>query len=364
MSDFTFEEPGEAGERRDFETSVGLCLSGGGFRAMLFHLGTLWRLNEVGWLPRLTRVASVSGGSITAGTLGASWGQLAFNDRGVSGSFASLVADPLLALASRTIDVPAVLLGPWCGGASRHLARTLDKRLFHGATLQDLPADGSGPRFIVLATNLGNGVLWRFSRAYMRDYLGASFPHPTLPLADAVAASSAFPPFLSPFRLTLPDRQRVTLTDGGVYDNLAVEPVVKRCRTIFVSDGGGPFPEQPSPARDWLFGTVRVLEVTSSQIARLRKRQVVGALASRRRVGAYCAIDADPSRFPHPAPALPTPPERTAELASLPTRFAALPTPIAHRLVNWGYAAADAVLRSYHDHTLTEPADFPLPDWV
>lgn len=38
-----------------------LCLSGGGYRAMLFHLGVLWRFNEAGWLPRLDRVSSVSG---------------------------------------------------------------------------------------------------------------------------------------------------------------------------------------------------------------------------------------------------------------------------------------------------------------
>ena len=32
------------------EGSRGLALSGGGFRATLFHLGTLWRLNELGLL--------------------------------------------------------------------------------------------------------------------------------------------------------------------------------------------------------------------------------------------------------------------------------------------------------------------------
>ena len=41
-----------------------LCLSGGGYRAMLFHLGVLWRLNDAGMLPELDRISSVSGGSI------------------------------------------------------------------------------------------------------------------------------------------------------------------------------------------------------------------------------------------------------------------------------------------------------------
>jgi NTE family protein len=51
----------------------GLCLSGGGYRAMLFHLGGILRLNEAGLLSRLSRISSVSGGSITAATLGTRW---------------------------------------------------------------------------------------------------------------------------------------------------------------------------------------------------------------------------------------------------------------------------------------------------
>src|SRR5262249_61574641 len=49
------------------EPGMALCLSGGGYRAMIFHVGVLWRLNEAGLLGSLKRVSSVSGGSITAG---------------------------------------------------------------------------------------------------------------------------------------------------------------------------------------------------------------------------------------------------------------------------------------------------------
>lgn len=52
---------------------IALCLSGGGYRAMLFHLGALFRLNEAGLLLKLTRVSSVSGGSITAAVLALKW---------------------------------------------------------------------------------------------------------------------------------------------------------------------------------------------------------------------------------------------------------------------------------------------------
>ena len=51
------------------EAGAGLCLSGGGYRAMVFHIGVLWRLYETGLLKSMKRISSVSGGSITAGVL-------------------------------------------------------------------------------------------------------------------------------------------------------------------------------------------------------------------------------------------------------------------------------------------------------
>ena len=54
----------------DFKTcKFGLAMSGGGYRATLFHLGALRRLNEIGWLKRIDRITSVSGGSLLLGFL-------------------------------------------------------------------------------------------------------------------------------------------------------------------------------------------------------------------------------------------------------------------------------------------------------
>src|SRR5438552_1583288 len=50
-------------------SGTALCLSGGGFRAALFHLGALRRLNELGILSRIDTITSVSGGSIIAAHL-------------------------------------------------------------------------------------------------------------------------------------------------------------------------------------------------------------------------------------------------------------------------------------------------------
>ena len=45
---------------------------------MLFHVGAIPRLNEAQLLPKLGRVSSVSGGSITAVVLGMNWRKLGF----------------------------------------------------------------------------------------------------------------------------------------------------------------------------------------------------------------------------------------------------------------------------------------------
>ncbi len=78
---------------------IGLCLSGGGYRAMLFHTGVLLRLAEFGYLGTvdrigkqgpmgsLMRVSSVSGGSIIAGALGLAWQDLQVDDEGVAQRF-------------------------------------------------------------------------------------------------------------------------------------------------------------------------------------------------------------------------------------------------------------------------------------
>src|SRR5262245_51808352 len=90
---------------------LALCLSGGGYRAMLFHLGALWRVNDAGLLVRLDRICSVSGGSITAGVLGLGWRHLAFGDAGVAPNFNQVVVEPVRRLAGRTVDVWAILAG-------------------------------------------------------------------------------------------------------------------------------------------------------------------------------------------------------------------------------------------------------------
>ena len=92
------------------EDGVGLALSGGGFRATLFHAGVLWRLNELGWLPRVDRISSVSGGSIAAAVLAKAWPSLTFVG-GIATNLVPGVVAPILDFTQRNVDKPSILKG-------------------------------------------------------------------------------------------------------------------------------------------------------------------------------------------------------------------------------------------------------------
>jgi NTE family protein len=354
------------------QNGVALCLSGGGFRAMLFHLGSLWRLNELGQLPALDRISSVSGGSIVAAALGLAWSKLDFDAAGVAQAFGPKVVEPVRNMACQTIDVPSVLTGllPW-GTISGNITAAYRTHLFGASTLQDLPVR---PRFIVNSTSVQSKALWRFSREYMGDYRVGKIANPTIELAVAVTASSAFPPFLSPVELKIAgadyaagsgmDLQRVPfttavfLTDGGVYDNLGLETAWKRCRTVLVSDGGGLTADEAQPERDWARHSYRILTLLDNQVRDLRKRQLIGSFQDGTRLGAYWGIRTDISNYGL-ADSLPFPHADSLLLARTPTRLAAIDATRQEQIINWGYAVADAALRAHLNPAFPKPTKLP-----
>src|SRR5262249_9918236 len=263
-------------------------------------------LNQLGYLPKLLRISSVSGGSITAGVLGLNWKSLQFDATGAApeNQFVSLVVDPIKRLATRTIDLESIVGGLLLPGSiADKVAGEYRDHLFGKSTLQDLPDQ---PRFVFNATNVQSGALWRFSKPFMADYRVGLIKNPPIDLAVAVAASSAFPPVLSPIELKLrpsdfvpnsglslqkePFTSSVVLTDGGVYDNLGLETVWKSYDTVLVSDGGGGFQAEGEPKRDWIQHTVRILNVIDNQVRSLRKRQVIDSFKAGARKGTYWGI--------------------------------------------------------------------------
>lgn len=375
-----------AEERPKPEHGIALCLSGGGYRAMLFHLGALWRLNELGYLPKIRRVCSVSGGSITAGALGVAWNALDFTGRepDVAANFNEKVVLPVRQLARRTIDWVATASGllSFVGFASSSavVSRAYRRHLYGRHTLQALPARRDGPEFCIVAANLQSGVLWHFTRDFAGDYLVGWMPKPEIGIAEAVAASSAFPPFLAPAVFNIEGKmrrsrlsrlhdgefiKRAVLADGGVYDNLGLEPAWKYFDTILASDGGMKLVPIERPRFNWLSQLLRVRDIADHQVRGLRSRWLVGSYRARpgdenHREGAYWGIRTTISEYG--VETLECPPSRVALLANVQTGLSRIEDPTQERLINWGYAVCDAAMRAHVDPAASKPSDFPYPD--
>lgn len=362
------------------QPGIGLALSGGGFRATLFHLGSLWRLNELGLLRRLSMVTSVSGGSITAGVLAHRWRRLTFDAASVATNFRDEVAAPLRAFCTRHVDLAAGLAGllPGVSGA-RIAASRYRQHLFGEATLQALPDAGPlAPRFLFYATSLQSGASVRLSKEYLADYKVGMLPAPEVRLADAVAASSAFPPVLSPMVIRTDAakwvdlagtqvfgdpafRSRLVLTDGGVYDNLGLEAIWDRYETVLVSDAGAPLTHEARPSAVWAWLTARVQNLLSEQARAIRKRQLIAAFRRQVCRGTYWGIATHINDYRLPT-AMTRDSAFTASLKSIRTRLNPFSPLEQGCLINWGYALADAALRR---HVLPggDPGQWPDPSY-
>jgi NTE family protein len=368
----------------------GLALSGGGFRATLFHLGVLWRMNELAHLGNLNRITSVSGGSILAGHLGCIWRDLDFVN-GVAGNFPDLVAEPIKQFCSRTVDGWAIAKGkldPF-NTAADYVTSAYNKHLYHGATLHDLPDDmaGEGPRFIIYATNLQSGVSFRFSRPYMADYrIGLNRNTGDVLVADAVAASSAFPPILTPKVLeTDPDnweqdtdpkkrgdlwknedfRRKIYLSDGGVYDNMGLEAVFDQCNPLFVSAAGGPFSSEPlgwKEKHSEIGIGLRATSILTEQTRALRRRMVIRGYQDKERGGAYWNIASEISAYKLKDPIIPDN-DLTKSLRFVRTRLNSFSPEEQGQLINWGYAIADAAIRKWVSPQKLGDWEWPSPEY-
>lgn len=358
--------------------TLGLALSGGGYRATLFGLGSLWRLNEVGLLGRFDRIASVSGGSILNGVLALRWNELNF-ENGRASNFESKVADPVREMCSKSIDISAALWGaltPFRTAGDFLVDRYRDE-LFGRSTLKDLPRPAAGkvPIFLFYATSMQTGRSFRMRQDYIADWtIGRSFKT-VVSLAEAVAASSAFPPVFSPIVLRTqaadwqdgpPDRMdldalrsRIVLADGGVYDNMGMEALVDNVDISFVSDAGAPFEIDTTPPEDTVFQLGRVRDILIDQTRALRKRWLVSDYIAGRKRGAYWGIGTHIEEYGR-ADSLTCDNPLTAGLEGIPTRLNSFSKLQQGHLINWGYALADAAMRSRAGLEIGPPAAWPI----
>lgn len=279
---------------------IGLSLSGGGYRAAAFHLGTLRSLHRMGLLNKLDYLSTVSGGSI----IGASYCQKVksgisfpefeeyFKDRLqrsvisrilVSTSFIRFILAFIIILIlviyfsvftnEGWIGLLIGILGVWflvkfqfkLFPASKVIEKIYDNIFFEKAVLKDLP---DKPLLIINSTNLQSGRLFYFTSIKMSDssYDGSYtaeqkriFKHEQFPLSRAVMSSSSVPSFFTPVKISpeyFEDINEVKtiqplLIDGGVYDNQGIHKLTHpkgeyECQYVIVSDAGNLLPFEGS----------------------------------------------------------------------------------------------------------------------
>jgi NTE family protein len=301
---------------------ISLALSGGGIRAMVFHLGVLRVLAERGLLEDVSRISTVSGGSLLIGLmLKEAEMQWPTSEQFLHEIYTNLREK----LCSRSLQLGALrqLLKlkncQFLFSRANLLALALKHEWGITEHLGDLPHT---PEWSINGTTAENGKRFRFKRNSIGDYtIGYAVPG-KYPLANALAVSAAFPGGFGPLQIDTTefqwfkrsswyapasDKQAVDigfrqlhLYDGGVYDNLGLEPLFDggngkpkhRGELIIVSDAGAPLKTGFSYFALNPFRLARVAEIMSDQTRALRVRSFASFLKQEPFGGAYLYINA------------------------------------------------------------------------
>ena len=259
---------------------VGLALSGGGYRASAFHLGTLRKLKELNVLDKIDVISTISGGSIT-GAYYALHGKIfeSFENGLREGLKKSSIITFIIYLIFllTSIILSFILIKVWwieliwilllaftvikfqfaILPVSYFVEKRYDRIFFKGAKLKDI---STIPILCINSTNIESQRQFSFSKIKMSDSFYAypedgsvpvSFKHSEFPVSKAVMASTCVPFVFTPVKISkkyyrIPnDYKRIhpKLIDGGVYDNQGIHKLTQKgsefyCDNIVVSDAG------------------------------------------------------------------------------------------------------------------------------
>ena len=283
---------------------LGLALSGGGFRATLYHLGVIRFLRDAGKLHKVSHIASVSGGSILAAHLVLNWDRYTGDDKSFAEAASEIIKFVQFDVRNRIVRrLPMQIFLRFL--ARLHLfkqreatpnailERYYEAHLYGDRCLYELPEQ---PMLHMLATNVTTGVLSVFNRnglfmAHREDHGRQKFEHIPGRMASIpriVAASSAFPGFFPPVEITVadlgvPDGEFPTefFTDGGVYDNMGLRAFSwlkhqdARLETILVSDAGKPFQMLTEAALGLIGQSIRASDILWDRVWQL-EREIFG----------------------------------------------------------------------------------------
>jgi len=303
-----------------FEQPISLALSGGGTRAMAYHLGVLKFLAERGLFERVTRISTVSGGSLVTGLIYRSAG---FRWPSSEHFLKTTLPELTKLLCDRSLQAEALSQIFWPPNLRYLLSRAnlvaleLQEHWGFNIPLKCIP---SGPEWSINGTNAQNGKRFRFKGTQIGDYNVGYAEAPDFPLACALAVSAAFPVGIGPLRIKTDDfvwkirpnygapemsaqvveldYEYLHLYDGGLYDNLGSEALfdIGKLQSkhpgdyIIVSDAGAPLtygmswgPLSPERLK-------RMMDVMSDQTRALRVRSFVNFLQQNPRNGAFIPI--------------------------------------------------------------------------
>lgn len=308
---------------------IGLALSGGGVRAVAFHAGVMQWLAERSLLEKVTHISSVSGGSLFAGLIfrlsDYRWPNSEHYLNHVLPNIRTLLTTKSLQLDA----VRRLVLNPfnWRYVLARaHIMAMSIRSLWDiSATLNQLPQE---PVWSINGTTAEDGRRFRFKAGRIGDYEIGYAKADSFKLADAMAVSASFPGGIGPLRLdaTLynwfkrtswgsasseievqPAHDVLHLYDGGVYDNLGIEPLFdvgkQKIKTeltvpvdfLFVSDASAPFSRQAIPGPLNPCRLKRVADIGFDQARALRVRSFVSFLQNNPASGMYLQMGSDPS---------------------------------------------------------------------
>ena len=287
---------------------IGLALSGGGFRASLYHLGLVRFLRDARILPGVTHITAVSGGSIMAAHLVLNWDRYNGSASEFEAAASELLSFVRLDVRNRItrrfpLAIPLRWLRRLAGRSNRQLTRTglleyhYQRYLYGDKSLFELPEK---PQLHLLTTNVSEGCLCSFNRnglLIVRRHAGQSvrIDHVHVGLATvamAVTASSAFPGFFPPLELTGADVGaksgefgKQAYTDGGVFDNLGVrmfrclEPMLAeegKLDGVLVSDVGKRISVQSGSAFGLIRTALRATDILMDRVWQLENETFHG----------------------------------------------------------------------------------------
>jgi len=350
-------------------SGIALTFSGGGFRAVLFELGALRRFNELGLLSRVETITAVSAGAILAAHLAERIRAWPEPGRPVPDFDATVVA-PLEAIVRRNLRTGPLMrrwLVPWnwmrATSAIDQLERLFERYLTR-RRLAEL-AEDAGPRYVFVAVDKAFATSWESSSARVGSRMAGFSETADWSVAHAVATTSAYPPAFSslpagfaPDALTqgtFPDGDerdtlitKQTLSDGGAFDEFAVEPVWRDHELLIVLDGGSTY----GPSTD--VGLQRDIEIMRKQVVLARKRWLISNMAQGVLDGAYLGLASHVEHFETSGPGYSA---RLVDerLATIRTDFDAFDDDEIATLQNHGYLLAEAAYEAHLQEFIDGP---------